>query len=78
MISSNIKEQILSVIKDKPILKDIDLNDDIFDSGVSSLTVIDTQLQIEKKTGIEVPTEKLMALNTIAEWLECYKEYAEK
>lgn len=71
---STIKDQIMDVIKDKPILKDIALDDDIFDLGVSSLTIVDVQLQIEQKLGIEVPTATLMALNTIEGWIDCYQE----
>ncbi|TQV77594.1 acyl carrier protein [Aliikangiella marina] len=55
-------------------MKNIELNEDFFDLGVSSLTVVELQIVVEKQINRTVETAKLMAAPTIAEWVELYSK----
>lgn len=72
MSNTEIHDSISSIFKEKPILADIESDTDFFDVGASSLTVVDLQIQIEQKLGIEVETSKLMATPTIDGWVAAY------
>ncbi|WJG11191.1 acyl carrier protein [Aliiglaciecola sp. LCG003] len=67
-------DTIKSVFSQSAILKNIDLDQDFFDVGASSLTVVDMQLQLEKSLGIEVPTSTLMTNPTINGWASAYNQ----
>jgi acyl carrier protein len=69
-------ETIRTIFNGKPILKDIDNDQDFFDIGASSLTVVDMQMQIEKNLGFSVPTSTLMKNPTINGWANAYSEVA--
>jgi acyl carrier protein len=67
-----IRNAITKTFNDKPILKDIEADQDFFDLGASSLTVVDLQIQIEKLLDLAVETSKLMAMPTLNGWVEAY------
>lgn len=72
MSETQIRKIITSIFDEKPIFKDIEADQDFFDIGASSLTVVDLQIQIEEKLSIEVETSKLMAVPTINGWVAAY------
>ncbi len=72
MSNKNIRETITDIFNEKPILANIAPDQDFFDVGASSLTVVDLQIQIEKALGIEVDTSKLMTDPTIDGWVAAY------
>ena len=74
MNSTEISEIIISLFKQKEIMKDISVDDDFFDLGVSSLTVVELQIVIEKVLGKSVSTSLLMGAPTISEWISVYTE----
>ncbi len=74
MNSTEISEIIISLFKQKEIMKDISVDDDFFDLGVSSLTVVELQIVIEKALGKSVSTSLLMVSPTISEWISVYTE----
>lgn len=67
-----IRNIITATFNEKPILKDIDADQDFFDVGASSLTVVDLQIQIEEVLKLAVQTSKLMAMPTLNGWIEAY------
>ncbi|MDP5142186.1 acyl carrier protein [Rheinheimera baltica] len=72
MSEHEIKTIILNAFKSKSILGNIAPDQDFFDVGASSLTVVDLQIQIEEQLQRSVPTSKLMANPTINGWVEHY------
>ncbi|MEM9103884.1 MAG: acyl carrier protein [Pseudomonadota bacterium] len=70
----NIENIITSLIREKDALKDISPDQDFFDFGASSLTIVDLQLQLEQATGLKVPTGQLMINPTINGWLQLYSK----
>lgn len=74
MSDADVRTIVLGVIRSKPSLQDLPGDQDFFDAGVSSLTVIDMQLQIEEKLGVTVPTSHLMANPMIDGWVLAYIE----
>ncbi|GAA80874.1 MULTISPECIES: acyl carrier protein [unclassified Pseudoalteromonas] len=67
-----INEVIKGIFKEKPIFDGISQEQDFFDIGASSLTVVDLQIQIEDALNIEVPTSKLMENPTLKGWVASY------
>ena len=55
-----------------------DLQDDeeFFDRGANSLTVVEMQIQLEKKLQMQVPTSSLMAAPSINGWIDAYTQAA--
>lgn len=72
MAEQKIRETILEFFKDKPALEDISADQDFFDVGASSLTIVDLQIQIEEALKIEVPTSVLMSNPTLNGWVSAY------
>ena len=69
---------IVSVFKEKESFKHIDLDDDYFDLGVSSLTIVGLQVKVEEVLGVNLSTRDLMRLSTINQWVETYLAEVEK
>lgn len=67
-----IRDTIVSLFREREILQHIGLDDDYFDQGVSSLTVIGLQIDVEKKLGVNIETRELMSLATINQWIDAY------
>jgi acyl carrier protein len=74
MSNADVRSIVLGVIQSKPILQNVSGDQDFFDAGTSSLTVIDMQLQIEEVLGVGVPTSHLMANPTTDAWVAAYSE----
>ena len=72
MTPQEIKDLIVSLFKEKENFKDIDLDDDYFDLGVSSLTIVGLQVKVEEKLGVNLSTRELMSLSTINQWVDTY------
>ena len=74
MSDADVRAIVLGVIQSKPSLQNLAGDQDFFDAGVSSLTVIDMQIQIEEKLSVTVPTSHLMANPTMDGWVAAYIE----
>ncbi len=72
MTPQEIKDVIVSFFKEKDNFKDIGLDDDYFDLGVSSLTIVGLQVKVEEKLGVSLSTRELMSLSTINQWINTY------
>lgn len=48
-------------------------DEDFFDRGASSLTIVELQLKIEEALGWTVPTSELMLNSSIAGWTRVYR-----
>src|SRR3569833_1669352 len=78
MTPQSIKEVIVSLFKEKENFKRINQNDDYFDLGVSSLTIVGLQVKVEEKLGVSLSTRDLMGLSTINQWVEAYSAKVEQ
>ena len=68
MKKDEIENVVVSLFNEKDALKNIDFDTDIFDLGVSSLTVVDLQIRVEEALKLEAPTSDLMR-QTYDKWL---------
>jgi acyl carrier protein len=66
------RDAILALFKARDNFQHIGLDDDYFDQGVSSLTIIGLQIDIEKKLGVNIETRELMGFATINQWIDAY------
>ena len=73
MKGSELKALILDKFREKSILESVGEDQDFFDVGASSLTIVDLQLAIEEVLKVSVPTSKLMEKPTIGGWVELYQ-----
>lgn len=71
-----IGSKVLGLFREKEIMKELTEEDDFFDLGVSSLTVVELQIVIEKELNLAVATSELMASPTVKEWVEVYTQKA--
>lgn len=78
MTPQEIKDVIVSLFNEKENFKSIDLDDDYFDLGVSSLTIVALQVKVEERLGVSLSTRDLMGLSTINQWVESYTAKAEQ
>jgi acyl carrier protein len=76
MTPHEIKNVIVSSFKEKENFRNIDLNEDYFNLGISSLTIIGLQINVEEKLGVTLGTRELMGLSTINQWIDAYTEKA--
>ena len=76
MSDTDIQIVITSAFNSKPILAGIDLDQDFFDLGASSLTVVELQIQVEQELAVQVETSKLMLNPTINGWIDTYSKRA--
>lgn len=74
MNKSDINRIILNIFREKEVMNNISEDEDFFDLGVSSLTVVELQIVVEKALKVEVPTSKLMGAPTVKEWVAVYAE----
>lgn len=74
----NIKQSILSKFREKEIMKDLTEDEDFFDLGVSSLTIVELQIVIEKELKLAVATSTLMGSPTVKEWVDVYTQKAKE
>jgi len=78
MTPQEIRDVIVSLFKEKENFKSIELDDDYFDLGVSSLTIVGLQVKVEEKLGVNLSTRELMSLSTINQWVDTYIAKAEQ
>ena len=71
-----IEGKILNLFRKKDLMSDVGLEQDFFDLGVSSLTIVELQIVIEKELDVQVSTSDLMISPTIMQWVEVYAEKA--
>jgi acyl carrier protein len=72
MAEHAIRTTILELAKTKEVLVGIAPNEDFFEQGASSLTIVDLQIQIEEKLNKKVPTASLMANPTLDGWVAAF------
>jgi acyl carrier protein len=72
MTRREINDIIVSLFKEKDNFKNIGLDDDYFERGVSSITIVGMQIKIEEQLGVSISTRDLMALSTINQWVDTY------
>lgn len=72
MKEEKIRSCVLASFREKEVLKNIGENDDFFDLGVSSLTIVELQIVIEKELKITVETSHLMRSPSMASWMDIY------
>lgn len=72
MTEDELKKVILDVFMEKENFKGIGLDDDYFDLGISSLTVVHLQVEIEAELKVVIPTGQLMRFSTINQWIQAY------
>lgn len=77
MSNTHIKNTIVSLFQQNAIIKDITEDQDFYDLGVSSLTIVELQIVVEKELRLEVETSVLMAAPTLAEWIQIYTNAAQ-
>ncbi|QFT53929.1 acyl carrier protein [Microbulbifer sp. THAF38] len=78
MSEVKISEVIRGFFNNKPIFKNLSDEQDFFDIGASSLTVVDLQIQIEEVLNLEVATSKLMENPTLNGWISSYLDASER
>ncbi|MBL8300781.1 MAG: acyl carrier protein [Rhodanobacteraceae bacterium] len=78
MTPQQIQNLIVSLFKEKESFKDIGLDEDYFDLGVSSLTIVGLQIQVEEQLGVNLSTRDLMLLSTINQWVQAYTAKCEE
>lgn len=74
MNQQEIQNKILALFREKELLKNIQEGEDFFDFGVSSLTVVELQIGVEKELKVEVATSELMRSPTVADWATVYAQ----
>lgn len=78
MSELEIRSAIMEMFRTKPIMESLTEEDDFFDLGASSLTIVDLQLDVEQKLGVTVPTRLLMGQPTINGWVSVYMDKLEE
>lgn len=72
MSDAEIRNTILSLFRQNEIMKDIGEAENFFELGVSSLTIVQLQIDVEKELDLPVPTSDLMRATTINAWIALY------
>ncbi|WP_126282394.1 acyl carrier protein [Burkholderia stagnalis] len=70
--TTEITKTILGTSRDTLGLPDLQPGDDFFDHGVSSLAIVELQIQIEAQLQLKVPTSQLMAAPSVDGWARAY------
>ena len=76
MTKDDTRTTILNLFRQRESMKDLGEDDDFFDMGVSSLTIIDLQIAVEDALKVVLPTSTLMRMSTMREWIEAYSTQA--
>jgi acyl carrier protein len=76
MAPLNIKNTIVNVFKENENFKNLELEENYLNLGISSLTIISLQIDVEEKLGINIGTRELMGFSTINQWIKIYTEKA--
>jgi len=72
-----VMDVVIPLVREMDNFKNIGLDDEYFDFGVSSLTIIGLQIQVEERLGVKVETRQLMGLSTINQWIDAYAAQVE-
>lgn len=59
-------------------IEDLKDDEEFFDRGANSLTVVEMQIRLEKKLEVQVPTHLLMASPSIQGWIDIYTQATAK
>ncbi len=76
MTVDKIGETIFRLFTEKEALKNLAEDEDFFERGVSSLTIVELQISIEEALKFQAPTHELMRSSTIREWISIYVQRA--
>jgi len=69
-----IRDAIVTIFQARSALQNIGLEEDYFDQGVSSLTIVGLQIDVEQKLGVNLETRELMSFSTIQQWIDAYTQ----
>ena len=72
MSDAEIRNTVLRLFRKNEITKEIGETENFFELGVSSLTIVQLQIDVEKELHLPVPTSDLMRATTINAWIELY------
>lgn len=78
MSKESIRKLITELFNQKQMLRDIAVDQDFFEVGASSLSIVDLQIQIEQALNVSVPTAELMRDPTLGGWVAAYAQAAER
>jgi len=78
MKTEEIKNILTRLFNEKDALKNVDGDADIFDLGVSSLTVVDLQIKAEEALQLETTTSDLMRHPTLNGWIQLYSNLSQQ
>lgn len=73
MSDADVRSTILGSFRQNEILQEIGEAENFFDLGVSSLTIVQLQIAVEKALGLSVPTSDLMRATSINAWIALYE-----
>jgi acyl carrier protein len=71
-MEKNIRKTISRLFRRKENMRNIGDDDNFFEAGVSSLTIIELQINVEEALGLQVETSQLMRLSSISGWISAY------
>jgi acyl carrier protein len=74
---AEIKNVIAALFRESDNFENIGFDDDYFDNGVSSLTIVGLQVRVEEKLGFTLETRELMTFATVNEWIDAYTKKSE-
>ncbi len=77
-MNKNVREIVTGLFRERQDFREIDLNDDYFDLGISSLTIVELQIKIEDALDVTMPTSQLMRLSCINDWVEAYSKHIDR
>jgi len=72
----NIANTIVAVFRENENLRNLELEENYLNRGISSLVIIGLQIDVEERLGINIGTRELMGLSTINQWIKIYTEKA--
>ncbi|HEX7645167.1 MAG TPA: acyl carrier protein [Burkholderiaceae bacterium] len=78
MNQAEIKDVIGTLFKENDSFENIGFDEDYFDKGISSLTIIGFQVKVEEKLGFTVETRDLMSFATVNQWIDAYTKKSEE
>lgn len=67
-ILTTVRELVSSTLSGGSIRDD----EDMFDAGATSLTIVDLQIRLEERLHLRTPTSRLLAAPTIQDWATIY------
>lgn len=71
-MKDHVRQTILELVKQKKVMQELGEDDNYFDLGVSSLSIIELQIGVEEALGVTILTSELMRLSTIRGWIDAY------